>query len=87
MPISLSDVRRMAQDVAHEHGPDVEVLAATRGEGASDYGEVILAVHGRAPEPHRFIIGISRNGAESEIRGHLRDQVKRHVDAYEGHPD
>jgi hypothetical protein len=76
MPLRLPDVRRVAADVAREEDPALQVFAATNGEGATDYTEVILRLHKPSTHPTHLVIGIRRNAGESQVRRLLRDRLR-----------
>jgi hypothetical protein len=76
MPLRLPDVRRVAADVAREEDPALQVFAATNGEGATDYTEVILRLHKSSTRPTHVVIGIRRNADESQVRRLLRDRLR-----------
>jgi hypothetical protein len=79
MRLSLNDVRRLAAEVAREEDPALEVLAATSAEGATNYAEVILALHGEQSQPRRVLVGVSRKAPESDIRAWLRHRLREHL--------
>ena len=71
MPLSLTDVERIAREISGEEDPALEVLAARHGEGAADYIEVILTLHRQAGDSAQLVIGVSRNTAAAEMRRFL----------------
>jgi hypothetical protein len=75
----LTDVRRIAADVAKEQDPRLEVVGATAGEGESTYAEVILTVRGCRAEPCRVMIGVSRDVSEPECRGNVTARLREHL--------
>jgi hypothetical protein len=79
MPMNLTDVRRVAMEVTREENPALEVLAATNGEGAADYAEILLALHADTPEPRRMVVGVSRPTSESELRSVMRERLREHL--------
>ena len=83
MTISLTNIRRLAADVAREESSALEVCGTTNAEGAANYAEVIVAVHSGRTEPGRMVIGLSRSGSESEIRDQLRDRLREGLRNYE----
>ena len=76
MPMNLIDLRRVAAEIAHEEHPALEVLAATNGEGAANYAEIILALHTDEPQARRMVVGISRPISESEMRDVMRERLR-----------
>ena len=79
MPLRLPDVRRVAADVARQEDPALQVFAATNGEGATDYTEVILRLHKPSSDPTHVVIGIRRNAGEWQVRRLLRDRLRDHL--------
>jgi hypothetical protein len=79
MTLSLIDIQRVAVEIAREEDPTLEVLAARNGEGAADYTEVLVTLHGRTSDPSQIVIGIARNAEESEIRSLLRNRLREHL--------
>ena len=78
MALSLTDVRRIAAEVAREQNPALEVVAA-QAQADSNYTEVILTVHGCAAEPCQIIMGVSREASEAEFRVAVREQLNEHL--------
>lgn len=76
MTLTLTDLRRIAAEIAHEEQPGLEVLAATNGEGAANYAEIILAFHADDPDPRRIVVGVSRPISESEMRHVMRERLR-----------
>ena len=80
MSLTLTDVRRIAGDVAHQLEPSLEVMAARAAGGdETQYAEVILTVRGCREEPCRVVIGVSRETSEAECRGVVRDRLREHL--------
>jgi hypothetical protein len=79
MPLRLPDVRRVAADVARQEDPAFQVFAATNGEGATDYTEVILKLNRPASDPSHVVIGIRRHAGEWQVRRLLRDRLRDHL--------
>ena len=79
MPLRLPDVRRVAADVAREEDPALEVFAATNGEGATDYTEVIHRLLRPSSDPTHVVIGVRRNAGEWQVRRLLRDRLRDHL--------
>ena len=76
MPISLTDIERIANEIAAEENAGLCVVAAGNSGGSADYTEVLLTLHRRLGEPIQLVIGTSRNAAESEVRRLLRDRLR-----------
>jgi len=81
MPLTLTDVERMAREIARDEDPALEVVAARNGEGAADYTEVILTLNRSHDEPARLVIGVTRNATEDDIRRLLRSSLRDHLQA------
>lgn len=79
MPLNIEEVRRIAQDVAAAHDPNLNVLAAMTAEGGSDYIEVLVVDTACGGEPCRFIVGADRTTTESELRATIGSHVRRHL--------
>ena len=79
MPLRLPDVRRVAADVAQQEDPALQVFAATNGEGATDYTEVILRFQQPSSDPTHVVIGVRRNAGEWQVRRLLRDRLREHL--------
>jgi hypothetical protein len=75
MALTLTEVRRIASDVARHDYPDVDVLGVTPREGSSTSAEVIFAIRACDHEPCRVLIGVSRQISEGECRGTVRAQL------------
>jgi hypothetical protein len=76
MTLSLTNIRRLAVDVAREESPALEVVGTTNAEGAANYAEVIVADHSRRDDSRHLVIGLSRSASESAIRDQLRDRLR-----------
>ena len=79
MPLSLTEVRRIAADVATQQHLLPEVVAATPTEGESAYAEVLLTLRGCRSEPCRLIIGVSRDASAPECRRAVEARLQQHV--------
>jgi hypothetical protein len=79
MPLTLTDLRRIAADVAAQQDPALEVVAATPAEGESTYVEVILTIRGCQVEPCRVMIGVNRNASEREVRRVVKARLQQHI--------
>jgi len=79
MPLGLPDVRRVSADVARQEDPALQVFAATNGEGATDYTEVILRFQQPSSDPTHIVIGVRRNAGEWQVRRLLRDRLREYL--------
>lgn len=82
MALTLTDVRRIAADVAKQEDPRLEVIGAMAGEGGSAYAEVVLTVRGCRAEPCRVMIGVSRGVSEPECRDTVTARLRDHLAAH-----
>ena len=78
MPLNLTDVRRIAAEVARKENPELEVVAA-RAESDSPYTEVIITIRGCSTEPCQLMIGVSRDATEDEFRVAVHDRLHEHL--------
>jgi|SRR6516164_4755576 len=81
MGITLTDIRRIAEDVAQEHDPPLDVVGVTTRQGSSGSAEVIFGVRECEAEPCRFVISVNRRGSEAECRSAVRTRLREHLDA------
>ena len=79
MSLTLTQVRRIAADVARQQDARLVVMGVTPAEGESSYAEVMLTVSGCHIEPCRVIIGINRDASEPECRRAVEQQLQEHV--------
>jgi hypothetical protein len=79
MAFTLTEVRRIASDVARLQNPALEVVSATSTDGDSGYTEVMLTVRGCRSEPCLLMIGVSRNASEAELRQAVIDRLRVHA--------
>jgi hypothetical protein len=79
MALSLSDVQRIAVDVAQQQQLDLDVIGVTRREGSSTSAEVVFAVRDCGGEPCRVVIGVSRQISEGECRGMVRTRLQERL--------
>lgn len=79
MALTLSDVRRIAGQVAKQQTPPLEVVGAVSGEGAAIYAEVIMTVSGCHVEPCQLVIGVSRVASETECREAVQARLQEHL--------
>ena len=79
MSLSLTEVRRIAADLAMRQDLWPELVAVTPTEGESAYAEVLLTVRGCRSEPCRLIIGVSHAAAEPECRRAVEEGLEQHL--------
>jgi len=82
MSVTLTDVQRIAADVARQEDRRLEVVAAIPAQGEAAYAEVALTIRGCRAEPCRMMIGVSRNASESDIRATVTDRLRQHLDEH-----
>ena len=78
MALKLTDVRRIAGEVARKQNPSLEVVAA-RAEDNSAYTEVFLTLHGCAVDPCQITLSLSRDVSESEFRQAVDARLREHL--------
>ncbi len=79
MSLTLTDVRRIAADVARQQNPQLEVMGAAPAEGESTYAEVMLTVTDCRVEPCRVVIGVSRDTSERECRRTVEQRLQQYL--------
>ena len=79
MALTLTDVRRIASDVAQHEDPDLDVAGVTPREGSSTSAEVIFVSRACDQEPCRVVIGVSRRLSEDECRGTVQRRLKERL--------
>jgi hypothetical protein len=82
MPLSLSEVTRIATDVVRAERPDLEVVSATTAEGGSAYTEVMMTIRGCREEPCRIVIGADRSNGEPALRTEIATRLREHLDQH-----
>jgi hypothetical protein len=79
MILELSEVRRIAEDVARAEGPSVDFIAAATSTRGSGYIELTLRIQGDDDEPSLIIVGADRSGGEAELRETLARELRRRL--------
>jgi hypothetical protein len=85
MALKLTEVRRIAADVARHEKPPLDVVGVIAGEGDSQYAEVILTIRGCQTEPCRMMIGVRREASESECRRAVEARLREHLIEHRAH--
>ena len=85
MTLTLTDVRRIASDVAQQEHPALEVVGVTPREGSTTSAEVILIVRDREDQPGPMVIGVSRQTSEIECRGAVRTRLQERLSTRTAH--
>ena len=75
MSLTLTDVLRIAADVAQQQHAEVVVIGVTKREGSSSSAEVIFTVRECDVEPCRVVVGVSRHASEPECRTIVRERL------------
>ena len=79
MLLTLTEVRRIAAEVARQQDPLLEVVAATPSEGESAYTEVLFTMRGSRSDPYRLIIGVTRDASEPECRRAVQQRLEQQL--------
>jgi hypothetical protein len=74
MTLTLTDVRRIASDVAQQENPALDVVGVTPRQGSTTSAEVIFA-----DECSPMVIGISRHISEIECRAVVRTRLRERL--------
>jgi len=85
MTLTLTDVRRIASDVAQQEHPALDVVGVTLREGSTTSAEVIFAVRDREDEAGPMVIGVSRQISEIECRGDVRTRLRERLSTRTAH--
>ena len=85
MTLTLTDVRRIASDVAQQEHPALEVVGVTPREGSTTSAEVIFVVRDREDQPGPMVIGVSRQTSEIECRGTVRTRLQERLSRRTAH--
>jgi hypothetical protein len=80
MLLSLTQVKRIATDVARAHDPRVEVVGATISSGGSPYTEVTMTVHDSQAQPYVIVVGAERDEAEAQLRSTIAAELRQRLD-------
>lgn len=78
MSLALSDVRRIANDVARRHDHSISVAGVTV-EGGAAYAEVIVTLEQCAQEPCLLNIGIPRDVSEAAFERLMDERLRDHL--------
>ena len=82
MRVRLTDVQRIATDVAKGQDRRLEVVGAVPAQGETAYAEVILTIRGCQVEPCTMMIGVRRDASESEIRDAVTQRLREHLEEH-----
>ena len=75
MTLTLTEVRRIASDVARQEHPALDVVGVIPREESTTSAEVIFAVRDREDERSPMVIDVSRQVSEIECRGAVRTRL------------
>jgi len=85
MSLTLTDVQRIATDVAQQQHAGIDVIGVTKREGSSSSAEVLFAFRDCATEPSRVLVGVSRHTSASECRGAVWERLREYLTARRTH--
>jgi hypothetical protein len=80
--ITLSEVGRIAQEVAQRLSANLDVVATMPTGESGKYSEVLLTVRGCSQEPCRVMVSVRRDEPEHHIRAVLADALQKHVNQH-----
>jgi hypothetical protein len=80
--MKISDVHRIAIEVAREQDDRLEVEGAVPAGGDSAYTEVILTIRECQDEPCLLVIGLIRDASESSIRAAVAERLREHLHSH-----
>jgi hypothetical protein len=86
MMLALSEVKRIAVEVASAAGPRFGVLSAATTGGGSAYVEVTVMIDDCGDQPRRVVIGADRSAGESNLRHAIATRLGQHRDRGGGSP-
>lgn len=81
MLLTLTDIRRIATDVARENRSHLDVLAAKKAGSESEYAEVMLENRECPQPPCLVVVGVDRNSTEEECRTAIQASLRRQAAA------
>lgn len=84
--LRISDVQRVATEVATRHNPALKVIAVTRTGSDSGYAEVVVSIQGCATEPCQLMIGLSRDASETALRDTFEHELVQHLADHDSPP-
>ena len=76
MTLTLTDVRRIASDVAQHEYPALDVVGVIPRAESTTSAEVIFAVRDRKVDRSPMVIDVSRQVSEIECRGAVRARLR-----------
>jgi hypothetical protein len=76
--MSMTEVRRIAAEVAHEESPSLEV-SGIHINGGSGYSEVLMTIRGCRTEPCQIAVGVFRDLPEPALRQEIATALRRHL--------
>jgi hypothetical protein len=80
--LRITDIQRVATEVAARRNPDLKVIAVTRTGSDSAYAEVVVKILGCAEEPCQLMIGLSRDASESTVRHTFETELSQHLEKH-----
>ena len=79
MILDLSDVKRIAQEVARAADRSLDVIGAVATTAGSPYTELMMVIRGCHQEPSRFVIGADRGSGEQALRVAIASRLRQHL--------
>jgi len=73
----LTQLRRIAADVARQEAPMLEVVGVAPLGHESAYAELMLATRDGAADPRRTVVGVNRDTSESAYRTVLKERLQQ----------
>lgn len=83
MNLKVTELARIATDVAHEVSSDLRVVGVTLGAGGGEYAEVLLTIEGCRKEPCQIALGFLRNVPRSVVHTHIAEKLREHMKAHQ----
>jgi hypothetical protein len=77
--LTLTDVRRIATDVAHALRPSLDVVGVRHSQEGRSYTEVFLTSNDSRPERSRVIVGLHGDLSASECRQAIETELHRYL--------
>lgn len=77
--MTLTEARRIADDVLSKEHPTLELLGVTTAEGGSGYTEIIVGIRGCHAEPCQVVVGVNRDASAPELRREIDEQIRQHL--------
>lgn len=79
MPLSVTEVTRIAGEAARAASPSLEVAGVSMS-GGSGYSEVLVTIRGCRAEPCQVAVGVFRDMPEAELRDEITASLRRRIE-------